>query len=111
MSKINSRQKGAAGEREFAKLLLAHGCPEAYRGRQYHGRDEAPDVCCSWPIHLEVKRVQALNILKAMEQAVGDTGEDEIPAVAHRKNGKPWLITMHAEDLLPILAAHYEDEA
>ena len=106
-----SREKGKRGEREWAAMLREHGCPEAYRGRQFHGRDDAPDVVCSWPWHFEVKRVESLNLAKALEQSIGDCGEDKIPAVAHRKNGKDWLVTVRAVDILPLLAIAYEDEA
>jgi len=94
----NSRAKGARGEREFANLLKDHGLV-AYRGQQFSGGADSPDVVCeSLPnIHFEVKRVQALNIMKAMFQATKDCG-GKTPVVAHRKNNEPWLITMLFDD-------------
>ena len=53
---VNSKQKGARGEREFAKFLTDRGYP-ATRGVQYQGGPESPDVVCK-PLsryHFEVK--------------------------------------------------------
>jgi hypothetical protein len=54
-------------------------------------------------IHIEVKRVQALNIDKALRQAQNDAKDNETPIVAHRKNGEKWKITMDAEDWFELL--------
>lgn len=100
---INSKQKGAIGEREWAKFLTAHGFP-AERGQQFKGGEDSPDVICrSLPIHWEVKRVQKLNLYAAMQQAIRDSGEKTKPAVAHRRNREEWLITMRAEDVLELI--------
>ena len=93
-----SRMKGQRGEREFAKKLTTLGFP-AHRGRQYHGRDDAPDVAGGIPgTHVEVKFVEKLNVRQAMEQAEEDAGE-QIPYVAHRRRHKEWLITIKLTDL------------
>lgn len=99
--KINSRQKGAAGEREFAQYLTSHGYP-AHRGRQFSGSSDSPDVVCGSlkHIHFEVKRVQALNIQNALTQSERDAGEFKTPLVAHRRNGERWKITMYADDFI-----------
>ena len=96
MGKINSRQKGAGGEREFAKLCREHGY-DVRRGQQFNGL-EGEDVVGLEGFHVEVKRVERLNLDKAMEQSIRDCKSGDVPIVAHRKNGKPWLITMLAED-------------
>lgn len=93
---INSRNKGAAGEREFAKICREHGYDESRRGQQFSGI-EGEDVVGLPGIHIEVKRVEALNIEKAMAQSRRDAKEGEIPIVAHRKNRCEWLITMPME--------------
>lgn len=89
---INSRQKGARGEREWRDRLIAHG-HEARRGQQYCGSPDSPDVISSLPFHFEVKRVEKLNIQKAIEQSEAECGE-EMPVVAHRKDRGQWLVTM-----------------
>lgn len=93
MGKINSRAKGVAGERELAGILRDYGY-ETRRGQQFSGLHGDADVVGLPRIHLEVKRVQALNIDKAMDQSIRDAREGEIPTVMHRKNGRPWLVTM-----------------
>jgi Holliday junction resolvase len=89
---INSRQKGCRGEREWRDRLIAHGY-EARRGQQFSGGPDSPDVVCSLPFHFEVKRVEKLNIEKAVTQSEGECG-DKMPVVAHKKNRGQWLVTM-----------------
>lgn len=101
---INSRNKGAAGEREIANLLKGQGY-EARRGQQYCGANGDADVVGLDGIHMEVKRVERLNIHEAMEQAQRDAREGEKPAVFHRKNRKPWLVTMLFDDWLKLYEA------
>lgn len=97
MGRVNSRAKGAAGEREFAEYIRRFG-HEARRGQQFSGSKDSPDVVTSIKgVHFEVKRVQSLNISDAIEQAINDCGYN-IPIVAHRKNGEQWLITLLAGD-------------
>jgi len=95
---MNSRTKGKVGEREWASVCRSAGF-DARRGQQFAGGGDSPDVVCGdLPgIHFEVKRVQNLQIQKAMEQAQADCG-DKAPVVAHRRNREPWLVTMLAED-------------
>ena len=96
---MNSRSKGKRGELEWAAYLRDHLGLEARRGQQHSGSPDSPDVVGGIPLtHAEVKRVEALNINKAMEQAERDCGAN-IPYVAHRRNRKPWLVTLRAADL------------
>ncbi len=94
---MNSRNKGKVGEREFAALLREHGF-DARRGQQFSGSPDSPDVvseALAW-LHVEVKRVQNLNLANACAQAARDSaGKPWI--VAHRRNHAPWFITMDAE--------------
>lgn len=100
----NSRAKGAAGERQLANLLKEHGYA-ARRGQQYCGANGDADVVGLDGIHIECKRVERLNIENAIEQAQADAREGEKPAVIHRKNRKPWLVTMCLEDWLELYRA------
>lgn len=95
---MNSKRKGCAGERKFAALCRDHGYTEAHRGQQFHGGYDTPDVAGLPGIHIEVKRVEKLNISDAMAQSVRDSEGKAMPIVAHRRNRSPWLITMRAED-------------
>lgn len=93
-----SRNKGKVGERELAAALRAQGF-EARRGQQYSGSETSADVVGLPGIHIECKRVEKLNIYEAVEQAQRDAGKSgELPAVFHRRNRKPWLVTMSMDD-------------
>jgi Holliday junction resolvase len=99
---MNSRQKGARGEREWAEVLRSNGF-EARRGQQFSGGTDSPDVVCTeLPFHFEVKRVESLNLQSACEQASRDSGGKPW-VVAHKKNRTPWLITISAETFFQLL--------
>lgn len=98
---MNSRTKGKTGELELARILREHGY-QSRRGQQYCGTSGDADVIGIPGVHIEVKRVEKLNIEKAMEQSRSDARQGEIPIVAHRKNRKPWLVTMDLEDFLEL---------
>lgn len=94
---MNSRKKGAAGERELAKTLREYGY-DCRRGQQYCGANGDADVIGLPGIHIECKRVERLNIDDAMLQAIRDRREGEYPAVFHRKNNGKWMVTMLLDD-------------
>ena len=102
MSRINSNTKGKKGELEFANLCKEYGFSEARRSQQYAGINNDADVVGLPGLHVEVKRVERLNIDTAMDQCIRDKREDEIGIVAHRKNQKGWLVTMTFEDWMEI---------
>jgi len=94
---MNSRQKGASGERELANRLKGYGFG-CRRGQQYSGANGDDDVVGLPGIHIECKRVERLNLYGAMGQSARDAGQGETPAVFHRKNREGWLVTMKLED-------------
>lgn len=98
---MNSKQKGARGERELAKVLRAHGF-KTRRGQQYCGANGDADVVGLPNIHIECKRVERLNLYDAMTQAKSDAKQDEIPVVMHRKDKCDWLVTMSLDDFIEI---------
>lgn len=93
---VNSRAKGKRGELSLAKVLREYGY-DSHRGVQYKGGQDSPDVVGLPLIHIECKRVEQLNIYEAFEQSKRDAGI-LIPAVMHRKNNYPWLVTMAEKD-------------
>lgn len=101
MGKINSRAKGCRGEREFAGELRKAG-HDARRGQQFSGLGESPDVVSSLPFHFEVKRTESLSLYTAMAQAIRDAAPGKPPVVAHKRNGKEWLVVMRLEDFLTL---------
>ena len=96
----NSKQKGARGEREIASKLREYGY-NCRRGQQYNGL-EGDDVVGLPNIHIEVKRVEKLNIYDAIDQATRDAREGELPVVFHRKNNKKWLVSLPFEVFMEI---------
>lgn len=98
---INSRQKGAKGERELASILKGYGYP-CRRGQQYCGANGDADVVGLPEIHIECKRVERLNLYEAVDQSKRDAKKEELPAVFHRKNHCEWLVTMPLEDWMKL---------
>lgn len=96
---MNSRNKGAAGERELSTKLREYGY-NCRRGQQYCGANGDADVVGLPGVHIECKRVEKLNLYDAMAQAVRDAGDGETPAVFHRKNNKGWLVTLRLDDFM-----------
>lgn len=93
---LNSKEKGKRGELEFSHLCKEFGF-DVRRSQQYAGIHGDADIVGLEGIHVEVKRVEKLNISRAMEQSARDCGQDT-PIVAHRKNREPWYVTMTAKD-------------
>lgn len=64
-------------------------------------------------IHIEVKRVEQLNIDTAMEQSIRDLEtkkEKRLAAVFHRKNRKKWKCTMYFEDWIKLYKSWIKDK-
>ena len=109
-----SQRKGADGERELITPLARYGYQTERGGSLSFG--EVPDVVGLPGIHIEVKRVERLNVQTAIEQAINDSKrfKDGAPALFHRRNRKPWLVTMRLDDwmkLYSLLAGAKQDEA
>ena len=98
---INSKKKGKGGELEVCRLCKSEGY-DVHRTAQYCGNNEDGSAdCLGLPgIHIEVKRVEHLNIDDALAQATRDAAKTDnaIPAVFHRKNNTQWKVTMDAHD-------------
>lgn len=98
----SQQHKGVAGERELAAILGKYGyiCD---RGGSY-SMGEVPDLTGLPGVHIEVKRVEKLNVVEAMEQSIRDSErmKDGMPALFHRRNRKPWLVTMRLEEWISL---------
>ena len=108
MSGETSRNKGANGERELANILRdVYGYP-VRRGMVFLGQS---DLIGLSGIHPEVKRVERLNIVEAMEQAKreAEKREDGLPVVFHRRNRTEWLVTMRLEDWMDLYGEWADD--
>jgi len=94
-----SRDKGKRGELELVDKLQELGFPGVHRSQQFCGSTSSADVIGLPRIHAEVKRTEALSLYKAYEQTVRDADNSEdMPAVFHKRNGKPWLVVMSLKD-------------
>jgi len=101
-----SRQKGKRGERECAAEFAALLGVECRRGVQYQGGADSPDVILKGvPLHVECKRVESLNVYKALEQATEDAPATSTPIVWHRRNGKPSVVIVETTKLLALADA------
>ena len=106
---VNSRRKGAAGERELAHKLNDYGY-NTRRSVQYNGKaeDGQADLLGLPGIHIEFKRVEKLNLYDAMAQAIHDAKEGELPAVFHRRNHCEWLVSMRLDDWIKLYKEYFE---
>ena len=100
MSKF-SRDKGKRGEREVALILREHGF-EARRGQQYCGANGDADVVGVPGLHIEVKRTEKFRMYQALDQAINDAREDELPVVFTRKNNCDWVACLRLDDFMEL---------
>ena len=102
---MNSCRKGADGERELSALLRDHGFDTERGGVASFG--SRPDLAGLPNIHIECKRVERLDLAKAMQQSIRDAEKfkDGAPTVFHRRNRAPWLVTMCFEDWIKLYKA------
>lgn len=96
---MNSRAKGKRGELELAHILSKYGYI-ARRGQQYSGANGDADVIGIEGLHIECKRVEQLNIEKALTQAEQDAREGETPVVMHRRNHEGWKVTLRLGEFM-----------
>lgn len=108
---MNSRQKGARGERCAAAAWAEVMGGAARRGQQFSGGTESPDIVTDFPgIHIEVKRTERGNPYSWLNQAIADAGPDKCPLVLHRRNNQEWIVIARLTDV-PRLAAEVAAKA
>lgn len=109
----SSKRKGKIGELEVVNLLKAAGY-NAHRSVQYCGATgDAPDVVVEGlPLHIEVKRVERLNLKQAYQQAVHDSKKNgnNVPVLFHRLSYQPWMVTLSAKDFLELCEKLYKGD-
>lgn len=95
----SSKKKGRSGELELAAELNRLGYHSVKAG-DCSSYGQEPDVSGLRGIHIECKRVERLNVHAAMRQSIADAEKfhDGRPAVFHRRNREPWLVTMRLSD-------------
>lgn len=88
-----SRNKGARGERELARILSDHLGVEVARNLT-QTRDGGHDLD-GLPFALEVKRCERLALKAWWNQAVEQAEEiGKTPALAYRQNRQPWAFVV-----------------
>ena len=104
MPKLNSRRKGAAYERDTSSFLKWWNWP-ARRSQQFCGIGVGDVVVedDGWPLHIECKNTQRLNLDAAMDQAVRDCPSDLLPSVWHHRNHGEHFVTMRRADFMELL--------
>lgn len=103
---MNVKRKGTSGEHELAGILRDAGIDACRNDQMYIGGKGNPDVSAEIlgiPLHIEVKRVERLNVPEAVKQAIRDAENNALPVVAHRRNREQWLVTMPLAKVLDIL--------
>lgn len=105
MGRINSRAKGASGEREFCKWITKNlnidKDVEPERNLE-QVRSGGADVINCAPFLFEVKRVENLDLQSAWIQIVSAKRKNfpgRQPIVAFRKNRKPWEFLISAQHI------------
>lgn len=99
---VNSKQKGARFERQLASKLRELGY-DARRTAQYCGNTgDASDVVGLPGLHIEAKHQEAMRLYDWMAQAKRDAKGKNLPAVFHKKNNAPILVTMELDDFMEI---------
>ena len=93
-----SRNKGAAGERELAKILADELGIEVQR-KLGQDRDGGDDIQVG-KYRLEVKRREALRLDDWCEQIQAAAAPGEWPVVVYRRNGQPWRPVVPLELLI-----------
>ena len=98
----SQQRKGRRGEEELADVLREYGYDIQRGGSMTFG--EVPDLVGLPGVHIECKRVEKLNIDQAMQQAITDAERfnDGVPIVFHRKNRRPWLVTLRLSNFMSI---------
>ena len=98
---INSKAKGKRGEIEIVRMIREYGY-DCIRGQQYCGANGDADVVGLPGLHLEVKRVEELNVENALRQAEADAKAGEIPVVMHRANREEWKVTLRLRNFMEV---------
>lgn len=105
----SSRNKGANGERELARILRDNWGYEVKRGQCFNHQSDLVGLA---GIHPEVKRVEKLNVHEAMKQAIveAEIRNDGLPTVFHRRNNTEWLVTMRLTDWIDLYGSWKDGE-
>lgn len=110
MSQINSRNKGAAGEREVAKILREYIGIDVSRNWQGQAAKGGPDILLpGWAV--EVKRAKKPLIANWWTQAAFQAQAiGRHPVLVYRLDRGKWRALMSMKALRPDLSCHHQVE-
>lgn len=107
---INSKRKGKKGELYVVNRFKEEGY-DCNRTVQFKGNTgRADDIEGIDYIHAEVKFVEKLNLIEAMNQAVRDSLASDrkaMPTVFHKKNYHELMVTMRFTDWIKLYNEYY----
>jgi hypothetical protein len=93
----HSGNKGKRGERWARDIIKSWGF-FARRGQQFAGHPDAPDVVHDIAsVFVEAKWDETVSVHRAIEQAILDSGPDDVPIVLLKRNGKRGLLIVPVE--------------
>lgn len=109
---INSKRKGKKGELYVVNRFKEEGY-DCNRTAQFKGNTgRADDIEGIDYIHAEVKFVEKLNLMEAMNQAARDSLASDrkaMPTVFHKKNYHELMVTMRFTDWIKLYNSFYSD--
>ena len=106
MNGRGARNKGAAGEREVAKILTDN-LGFVVKRNLGQARDGADDITIE-KFRIEVKRKEALAIDKWSAQVEACSNPGEVPIVIYRRSGQPWRVCLLLDNFIPMMRDQLE---
>ena len=104
---INSRQKGAAGEREVAAILREELELEIHRNWQQQAAEGGADLSGVPGWAIEIKRGKNIRLNEAWKQAAIQAARvKDKPVLIYRFDRQDWFAMMDLYDLRPDLKDH-----
>lgn len=108
LSGLRSRRKGAAYERELARLFKeAMPGAEIRRGIQNRTGGDAADVEGTGVFHVEAKRGKLPNPRAALKQAIRDAKPGKVPIAVIRDDRQEAFTVIRLADFLKFIGEHW----
>lgn len=106
MNGRGARNKGAAGEREVAKILTDN-LGFVVKRNLSQSRDGADDITIQH-FRVEVKRQETLQIDKWSTQVEACAELGEVPVLIYRRSGQPWRVCLLLDNFIPMMRDQLE---
>jgi hypothetical protein len=102
MSKYE-RNKGAAAERDAAKLWREIGFPFAKRNITQYQSKSGRDLSDTKPFLVQCKCGKHINVWEALSEATMEAKAEEIPLAMVRKDRDEWVVVIKWHDFVKVL--------